>query len=166
MLERMTISIALGVSMMVPVIAAAAAVARVVPTSSKVHLVSVWTTGVLLAAALFRAAWRYRHRLPMSFDGVARQRRWRAASWVLLVVFALFQLTRLAAFMADPVNTFGSAFPDPGLTNHMCMAAYVQAAALARDGDPNVYDEQHWPAFAEVGKEGRGAPSPVAELGR
>jgi hypothetical protein len=46
------------------------------------------------------------------------------------------------------------------------MSAYVQAAALARDGDPNIYDERHWPAFAAVGEQNAGAPSQVAELGR
>jgi hypothetical protein len=68
--------------------------------------------------------------------------------------------------MANPANTFGSAFPDPTLIEHMCMSAYVQAGALARDGDANVYDESHWPAFRmKAGEKNPGAPSTVSELG-
>jgi hypothetical protein len=104
--------------------------------------------------------------MPASIDGAARRHPVRAGLWVVAALLALFQLGRLGAFMADPENTFGSAFPDPALTNHMCMSAYVQAGALARDGDANVYDEHHWPAFSmKAGEKNPGAPSSVSELG-
>jgi hypothetical protein len=83
----------------------------------------------------------------------------RAALWSLLVLVALAQIGRLGAFMADERNTFGSAFPVPQLTEHMCMSAYVHAAALARRGEANVYDARHWPAFGEAD-----TTSPVAGL--
>lgn len=54
-------------------------------------------------------------------------------------VLALVQLGRLAATMIEP--------PDPG--EHSCLTAYVEAAELARAGDPNLYSASHYEAFAD-----------------
>jgi hypothetical protein len=161
-LERRALSVVLGLGLAGPILAAAAAVARVVPSSSGV----AWALGCLAAAFALVAAWRFGTRIPASIDGAARRHPLRASLWVAAALLALFQLGRLGAFMANPENTFGSAFPDPALTNHMCMSAYVQAGALARDGDANVYEEHHWPAFSvKAGEKNPGAPSSVSELG-
>jgi alpha-1,2-mannosyltransferase len=161
MIERTVVALVLGLGLACPIIAAASAIANAAPESPVVP----WVTGTLLAASAVAAAWQMRHRLPSSLDGAARRHPKRAGLWALLALAALLQLGRLSAFMADPSNTFGSAFPDPGLTRHMCMSAYVQAAALARDGDSNIYNERHWPAFSTSGSENVGAPSAVTELG-
>lgn len=162
MLERTTLAVVLGLGLAVPLLAATAAVARVEPSSGG----AAWAVGLAVAVAALVAAWRTRRRFPTSLDGSARRHPVRAGLWMLLALVALLQLGRLSAFMANPANTFGSAFPDPAISGHMCMSAYVQAGALARDGDRNVYDEHHWPAFTlKAGEKSRGAPSSVAELG-
>jgi hypothetical protein len=153
--ERTALSIVLGLGLALPVIAAVAAVARVVPAAR----VAAWLVGGVVVIATSAAALRLRTRFPGSLDGSARRHPVRAGLWCLLALVALLQLGRLSAFMADRENTFGSAFPDPNLTSHICMSAYVQAAALARDGDPNIYAERHWPAFAlKHGELSRGGP--------
>jgi Glycosyltransferase family 87 len=162
MLERTVLATVLGVGLSIPVVAGAAATARLTASSRGL----VWAVALLVIAAICATAWRMRRRFPASFDGSARRHPVRAGLWTVLALVALFQIARVGAFMADVSNTFGSAFPDPVLTEHMCMSAYVQAAALARDGDVNVYDEQHWPAFSlKPGVKNPGAPSSVAELG-
>jgi hypothetical protein len=159
MVERGVLAVVLGLGLATPVMAATAAVAHLAPGSGRI----AWPVGGLAAAAAFFTGWRCKTRFPASIDGAARRHPVRTVLWLLLSVIALLQVGRLGAFMVDPANTYGSAFPDPGLTNHMCMTAYVQAAALARDGDPNLYDEQHWPAFHP--KSTKEAPSTVWELG-
>ena len=160
-LERRILAVVLGLGLVAPIVAATAAVSRV--TAS--HGVA-WAVGGSVAAGAFAAAWHIGTRFPASLDGAIGRHPVRAGLWGLVALVALFQLGRLGAFMADPTNTFGSAFPDPVLTHHMCMSAYVQAGALARDGDANVYDEHHWPAFSmKAGEKNPGAPSTVFELG-
>src|SRR5262245_11655617 len=154
MLERRTLVVVLGLGFTVPILAATAASVRFAAGSRGV----TWAVGALVSIAAVAAAWRFKAKLPDSLDGAARRHPVRAGLWILTALIALFQLGRLGAFMANPANTFGSAFPDPALTEHMCMSAYVQAAALARDGDANIYDERHWPAFSmKVGEKSRGA---------
>lgn len=161
-LERRALAVVLGLGLASPIVAATAAVARVVPSSGGV----AWTAGCLVAAGAFVMAWRFGARIPASIDGAARRHPVRAGLWALAALVALFQLGRLGAFMANPENTFGSAFPDPAVVDHMCMSAYVQAGALARDGDANVYEEHHWPAFStKAGEKNPGASSSVSELG-
>ncbi|MGZ3428095.1 MAG: hypothetical protein ACXVCV_15675, partial [Polyangia bacterium] len=144
--ERGVVAAVLGAGLAVPVLAATAAIARVVPGAR----VPAWIVGGLVAAGLFVAALRSRRRLPASLDGVARRRPLRTGLWVLLALLSLAQLGRLGAFMADPQRTWGSTIPDPNVTDHMCMTAYVYAAELSRARDPNLYDEAHWPAFDTV----------------
>src|SRR5262245_48518724 len=119
MRERSVLVVVLGLTIAGPVLAAAAAVARYAPASSGL----AWTIGGFVAAVGLFASWRWRYRLPASLDDAARRHPVRAGLWMLLALVALLQLFRLSAFMANPSNTFGSAFPDPGLTGHMCMSA-------------------------------------------
>jgi len=86
--------------------------------------------------------------LPRSLAGAARRRPVVASLWGLLALIALLQVGRLSAFMADPARTWGSTFPDPVATSHVCAAAYVHAAELARSGEANVYDAKFYPAYS------------------
>jgi hypothetical protein len=126
-----------------PVVAATVATGAAVPASRAV----VWTVGALLTAGAFAAGLRQQRRLPSALDGTARRHPVRAALFGVLALLALVQLGRVSVFIANPAQTWGSAVPTPSMTGHVCMGAYVQAADLARRGDPNVYDEAHWPAF-------------------
>ena len=104
--------------------------------------------------------------LPASLDGSWARHRGRALLWGTGALLALVQITRLSAFMTDPQLRWGAAFPpvEEGV-KHICMAAYVHAGDLARRGAPNVYAEEHYPAFdaRTVGHPGRS--SPVHNLG-
>ena len=87
-------------------------------------------------------------RLPSRLDGAFRRRPLAAGLASLLTLVAVLQVARLSCFMADPALRWGSAFPPVEFgVRHMCMAAYVQAADLTRQGAPNVYAEEHYPAY-------------------
>jgi hypothetical protein len=162
MLERRIVVVVLALGLTLPILAAISAIARVVPSSRG----AAWVAAGLISMGAIALARRLEPRLPGSLDGAARRHPIRAGLWGLSALLALIQLGRLGAFMANPANTFGSAFPDPFVTSHMCMSAYLQAGALSRDGDPNIYDEHHWPAFTlKAGEKSAGASSQVAELG-
>lgn len=78
-------------------------------------------------------------RLPGNLDRAAR-RHWVAATFVgVFGLLATVQVGRLAAVMVQP----------PADGDHICLTAYLEAAELARAGDPNVYAESHYEAFAE-----------------
>jgi len=100
---------------------------------------------LLLAAGAARTFWRS---VPEDVSGARRRRPVVAALWVLAALFALLQVGRLSAFMADPERTWGSLVPDPAVTEHACLSAYVVAADLSRRGTVNLYDERYYPAFA------------------
>jgi alpha-1,2-mannosyltransferase len=135
----------------------AAAVAIVGAALAGVHAAAGGRTPVMWLAAL----------LPAALDGTWRRRRGLALLWATSALLALVQITRLAAFMTDPGLRWGAAFPpvEEGV-RHICMSAYVHAADLTRQGDPNIYAERHYPAFdpATVGH-ARTQISPVRNLG-
>jgi hypothetical protein len=161
MIERAAVALALALAVAAPMLAAAGSVATAILTARAPALI----IGSLVALALaFLVVIQARRRLPATLDGALRRHPVRAALWTLLALFALAQVVRLSAFMADPARTWGSAVSEPSAIRHMCMTAYVHAAELNRRGEPNIYDELHWPVFHE-GAEETGAPSTVAELG-
>jgi alpha-1,2-mannosyltransferase len=89
-------------------------------------------------------------RLPRRLDGGLRRRRVAAGLAGLLAVVAVAQVARLSCFMADPALRWGSAYPPVEFgVRHMCLSAYVWAADLTRSGVPNVYAEEHYPAYGE-----------------
>jgi hypothetical protein len=104
--------------------------------------------------------------LPGEMDGAFRRRPIVACLAAALVVVGVFQTTRLSCFMADPSLRWASAFPPNEFgVRHMCLSAYVYAAELARRGDPNVYLEEHYPAFDfRSGRERPPRSSAVANL--
>lgn len=121
----------------------------------------IWL-GILAGAACLAMVPAVAGRLPETLRGACRRRPVIAGLWALGALVALLQVGRLSMFMADPSRTWGSAFPDPKATSHMCMAAYVQAADLSRRGEPNLYDEHFYPTFT---RDQPGGESPVRGLG-
>ena len=86
--------------------------------------------------------------LPTSLDGAWRRSRGKTIGWALIALLMLLQVSRLSVFMTNQEATWGSTFPPVEFTvTHMCMASYVEAAELSRDGDPNLYDTKHYPNF-------------------
>lgn len=104
--------------------------------------------------------------LPAALDGSFARRP--GAGWLvaLLLVVSVAQTARLSCFMADDQMRWGSAFPPtPEGVEHMCLASYVQAADLTRQGAPNVYAAEHYPAFSDAAfGEASVAPSPVDNI--
>jgi hypothetical protein len=81
-----------------------------------------------------------------------------------LVLLCVLQIGRLSCFMADPELRWGSAYPPVEFgVRHMCVAAYVQAAELSRRGVPNVYAEEHYPAYGSRRPAGSSAPASEVE---
>lgn len=133
--------------------------------SSAVVLIAGVALGVTAALAAFRSV---RRELSPSLDGGARRRPVAAGLWAIAALLSLVQIARVGAFAANPANTWGSAFPDPGVTTHACMSAYVHAADLSRRGEPNLYEGRHYPAFDPPPPPGEKPPpatSPVENLG-
>ena len=101
-------------------------------------LTMAWTTGI--AARLAR-------RLPDALDRGARRHPVAAILGASFTVLALVQVGRVSAFMVDSDLKRDATIPTEG-RDHMCLPAYVQAAELARAGDPNLYAASHYEAFA------------------
>jgi hypothetical protein len=100
--------------------------------------------GILVAAALIAAAPRVVRWLPAGLDGAARWRPVLATIWLIVALAAAVQTARISTFMLDPQARGHSLFPHSAFyIQHWCGSAYVQAAQLARAGDPNIYDPQH-----------------------
>jgi hypothetical protein len=87
-------------------------------------------------------------RVPRDMDGGYRRRPVVACLAGALVIVGVLQTARLSCFMADPTLRWASAYPPEEFgVRHMCISAYVQAADLVRRGVPNLYAEEHYPAF-------------------
>ena len=126
-----------------------AAAATVVATGATGLL--PWSFGPLSigAGALVGAlASRIERALPRSVDDVWQRSRPKVIAWAALSIFMLVQVARLSVFMTDKESSWGSTFPPIEFTvGHMCMASYVHAADLSRQGDPNLYAIEHYPNF-------------------
>jgi hypothetical protein len=87
-------------------------------------------------------------RVPPEMDGGFRRRPVVTCLAGVLVIVGVLQTARLSCFMADPALRWASAYPPEEFgVRHMCLSAYVHAADLARQGVPNVYAEEYYPAF-------------------
>lgn len=120
-----------------------------------------WPLAFTLTAFALLFQPRLARLLPEAIDELPRRRPGRTAWWCLLYLLSVAQLARLGAFHADPSRIWASVIPDPEVSEHTCMAAYVRAAELAADGDANIYSEHHWPALDEAASRESG----VAGLG-
>lgn len=128
---------------------------------------------VTVTVALFERARRGKGPLPMiasrfpsQLDGVFRRRPVVSSLCFTLTIVALIQVSRLSCFMADPALRWGSAYPPVEFgVSHMCISAYVHAGDLSRRNDPNVYAEEHYPAFeASKSTDAPRQPSTVRNL--
>jgi Glycosyltransferase family 87 len=135
-------------------------------TTPVVVSVNVWA-GASTAGLCFVPMRWIAPRMPEMLSGARQRRPVLSVAWLVLVLLAVVQMTRLSAFMVDSSRLWGSTIPDQAAANHQCLAAYVHAADLCRRGERNVYDERWYPAFTTpLYAEPRGVSSPVAGLGR
>jgi hypothetical protein len=135
-------------------------------TTPVVVSVNVWV-GASTAVLCFVSIRWIAPRMPEMLSGARQRRPVLSVAWLVLVLLAVVQMTRLSAFMVDSSRLWGSTIPDQAAANHQCLAAYVHAADLCRRGERNVYDERWYPAFTTaLYAERRGVRSPVAGLGR
>jgi glycosyl transferase family 87 len=141
----------------------AVAAAIVTPVAASVNGWSGASTAVLCFVPMRWIA----PQMPEMLRGACQRRPVLSVAWVVLVLVAVVQLTRLSAFMVDSSRLWGSTTPDPAVANHQCLAAYVHAADLCRRGKSNVYDQRWYPAFTTpLYTEPRGVSSAVTGLGR
>ncbi|MDI6767900.1 MAG: glycosyltransferase family 87 protein [Bacteroidota bacterium] len=86
--------------------------------------------------------------LPQSFDSGFKRRPVLATLVAVLALIALVQIARLSCFMSNPELRWGSAYPPVEFgVRHQCFPAYIYAAELNRNGHPNIYSEEHYPAY-------------------
>lgn len=110
---------------------------------SKLLLALVW----LCLAVLVSISMRWiMVRLPVDWDGLAKQHKIKTALFVLLATFSVVQTSHLSTFMGDATRVEHSTFPSiPFLVKHSCFTAYVHAFKLAKAREKNLYDTAHWP---------------------
>jgi len=85
--------------------------------------------------------------LPQTIDGRFSRRRWTTVAWSLLALLAVVQTARLSSHEADPEVGWWVTTKHSDWTSHLCTPAYVYAADLHRQGETNIYDSSHYPAF-------------------
>lgn len=97
--------------------------------------------------------------LPHALDGLAVRRKGIAALLVVLGAVPVTVTARLSAFMGDAARSELSVLPtEPFLVHHSCLSAYVEAAALADDRVPNLYDMARWPDLNGTRRTEAGSP--------
>jgi len=85
-------------------------------------------------------------RLPREMDGLAPRRKVTTILVLLLSIAAIAQISRLSSFMGDHKRAELSLLPTvPFVVNHSCLTAYVEAARLTTENEPNIYNTEHWP---------------------
>lgn len=93
------------------------------------------------------AAWFVSRRVPQASRGPLDRHPVLLAVWCLIAVTALVQTARLGAHMEDPERSWWVATRHPFWSKHACMTAYVYAADLQRQGEPDIYDASHYPGL-------------------
>lgn len=111
---------------------------------SAFHLPGLVSIALALLVAAPLTPWTAK-RLPAAWDGIGNRRPVLSALWLLLALAALARTAALAMFMADPAHAALSAYGfDPFYIGHSCFSGYWQAANLAQQGVPNLYDVQQY----------------------
>ncbi len=93
--------------------------------------------------------------LPNCFATANPSSRWLLGCWVLVSLYAGYELTRLSFYIGDidsveyAINPPVREFDDPDLAKpffvkHCCFTCYVVGAYLASDGTDNIYDRVHY----------------------
>lgn len=109
------------------------------------------------AAAVGLGATRLAAKLPAA--GFAR--RWQWVAWLIVAVLAVANTVRVGLFVAEPSQTWASAFPPlPDTARHVCLTAYVHAGELAARGQANLWNP------ADYDGDGYEYPPPFAMLPR
>ena len=97
---------------------------------------------VLSVGALGAGATVLVRRMPQGSDSRAL-RPALVAAWIVLLVAAVFQVTRLSVFMHDVKRVSYSVLPDdPWRLQHSCLTAYAEAARFVSGDTDNVYDAE------------------------
>jgi hypothetical protein len=83
--------------------------------------------------------------LPAELDGWFAGRRLLALAWAAAAVLAVANTARVGVFIADPSQTWASAFPPVSTSvHHQCLAAYVRAGELAARGQAQLWDRDDY----------------------
>jgi len=97
------------------------------------------------------AAWYLRRRLPTGLTSeltaLANKRRWLTILWFLLIALGMVQTARQSLHIADPTRGWWLTTRQALWAEHACMVAYVYAADLHRQGEPNIYEAEHYPGM-------------------
>ncbi|MCP4570993.1 MAG: DUF2029 domain-containing protein [bacterium] len=103
---------------------------------------------LLLGSAV---AWYIRRRLPTELTAdlaaLAGKRRRLTILWCALIALGMVQTARQSLHMADPARDWWLTTRQALWTEHACMTAYVYAADLHRQGEPNIYAAEHYPGM-------------------
>lgn len=104
--------------------------------------------GIPLAVAIGAlGGWLTHRRLPGSLAGASRRRPVVALLIALVASGVVVQTARLGAYMEDASRAWFLTTDHPLWAKHECMTAYIYAADLDRQGEPNVYDGAHYPGL-------------------
>ena len=133
---------------------------------SGVYQAPVAISGIVLSAVSLVSAFvmpLLAAKLSGDLDGALSRRRGLSIVWAIIALLALGQGARLSIFMADIDQEWASAFPpSEHVVHHQCLAGYVRAVEMSRQGEANLWDPNHYPSAA-------GLPEPpessVEELG-
>ena len=133
---------------------------------SGVYQASVAISGIVLSVVSLVSAFvmpLLAAKLSGDLDGAFSRRRGLSIVWAIIALLALGQGARLSIFMADIDQKWASAFPpSEHVVHHQCLAGYVRAGEMSRQGEANLWDPNHYPSAA-------GLPEPpessVEELG-
>ena len=109
---------------------AISAVAATITTPIAVS-VNVWSGASTTVLCFVPMRW-IAPRMPEKLSGARQRRPMLSVAWLVLVLIAVVQMTRLSAFMVDSSRLWGSTIPDQAAADHQCLAAYVHAAAALR----------------------------------
>ncbi|MEN8006652.1 MAG: glycosyltransferase family 87 protein [Candidatus Krumholzibacteriota bacterium] len=97
------------------------------------------------------AAWVLHRRLPLDLiaelTALARRNRWLTILWFLLIALGMVQTARQSLHIADPERGWWLTTKQALWSEHACMVAYVYAADLHRQGEPNIYEAEHYPGM-------------------
>jgi hypothetical protein len=73
-------------------------------------------------------------RLPEQLDGTLQRYPVKSVLWMILALLMVVQTARLSSWVSDPTADWWISTKAPFFAQHMCMAAYIYAADLNRQG--------------------------------
>ncbi len=113
-------------------------------TTAALHAPLAVTVIVAVLTVALLTSWTAK-RLPHDWDGIRGRRPVVSTLWAVLALAALARTAGVALFMADPSHAAMSTYGfDAFYIGHSCYSGYWQAANLALEGVPNLYDVQQY----------------------